>query len=245
MQLINTEFNISFLSIRGGRLTWPQCNGEADKWLSEYSPYTLLTLATKYGSPTVRPHCHQMAVHCGNLCVCLCVCACALSNRWSNLILVSFLPHCPLGLAVRWWCYLGSTSTLSASFLESAPPITLPHPDLPPDLLIHPHAHWSGKGSLSRWSCSQFTWDRLLPGSGNGSENNSMAFTVSRGCTNKLETDTVRRCEPVKSPERVWCCDLCSFWSKLQTYINSDIDTYIMPDLIWCDLICLRRFGLV
>lgn len=76
--------------------------------------------------------------HCCALCDCtvyVCVRVCAraevLSNRWSNLILLSFLPCCPLALMVWWWCYLGLTSILSASFLESAHPIPPPLSALP------------------------------------------------------------------------------------------------------------------
>lgn len=75
-------------------------------------------------SPTLSP-----PGHCCALCdcivyvsvlVCVCVWDEVLSNRWSNLIHVSFLPRCPLALMVRWWCYLGLTSILSALFLEAS-----------------------------------------------------------------------------------------------------------------------------
>lgn len=195
--------------------------------MSEHSLHTWLTLATKYGLPTVHSHCHQMAmaVHCVNQRVCVRSHTEMLSNRWSNLILVSFLPRCPLALAVRCWCYLGFTSTLSASFLESAPPITLPHPDLPPDL--HPSTCtlvWQGQ--LVKVALLSV----YLGQGGNASEHNSAAFTPIRRCPYKLESNTDSRCETVKAPELVWCCDY-SCWSKRPTYMNSHIDTDIMPDL--------------
>lgn len=102
--------------------------------------------------------------------VCVCVCGEVLSNRWSNLIHVSFLPCCPLALMVHWWCYLGLSSILSALFLELAHPCpTLPCPASPPPShkpraprLRHTLVL---QGQLVRWSCSWVTWDRVLCGS--------------------------------------------------------------------------------
>lgn len=92
------------------------------------------TLPSHYVLPNVRPHYHHLATAVRFDCfVCIGVrlrawprvgvCDELLSNRWRNLIHVSFLPRCPLALMVCWRCYLVLTSILSApSWNRLTPP---------------------------------------------------------------------------------------------------------------------------
>lgn len=139
-------------------------------------------------SPTLSPPGYCCALCDCIVYVCVHVCICVwdevLSNRWSNLIHVSFLPCCPLALMVCWWCYLGLTSILSALFLESAHP-ALPCPASPPPPSRKPRAPRLRhtlvlQEQLVRWSCSQVTWDRSLCGSWVKCVwKNSILFTVN------------------------------------------------------------------
>lgn len=137
-----------------------------------------------------------VAVHCVNMCVCVCTCMCAemLSNRWSNLILVSCLPCCPPMML----------SGLYQHAVRFVPGISSSH-HAPPtltclDTSIYPDTHWSSKGSLSRWSCSQFTWDGVL-GERTVSGNKSAAPPVSRLCTKLMETNPVGRFSACRNPQ--------------------------------------------
>lgn len=92
-----------------------------------------------------------------------------------------------------------------------------------PDTSIHPDTHWSSKGSLSRWSCSQFTWDGVL-GERTVSGNKSAAPPVSRLCTKLMETNPVGRFSACRNPQsRVFLTVLSA--GKSFNHIMSELST--------------------
>lgn len=175
------------------------CSSSPYTWLTPCPPTMVCQMFIH--TVTTWPLLCTVWLHCvrQRACVCLCVRQRALSNRWSNLIHVSFLPRCPLALMVCWWCYLGLTSILSALFLESthpasqppAPtllrlhrrrPVSLGHPDS--DTLVP-------QEQLVRWSWSQVTWDRLLCGGVKCVWKNNILFTVNEQMLLLLKTHEI------------------------------------------------------
>lgn len=130
-----------------------------------------LSLWSAKCSPTLSPPACRCALwlQCVVLCVCVCVSYDMVSNRWSNLIHASFVPRCPLALTVRWWCYLGLTGILSASFPESDDP-ALPRsallpPSLQPEAADQTHTDPTRDGTLrsSRSRVTRLLWVKLCP----------------------------------------------------------------------------------
>ena len=113
------------------------CVCECVVWVLTPDPNLSLTPRFAKCSPTLSPPGCCRTPWLQWVRVCMCVCDEVLSNRWSNLIHVSFLPRCPLALMVCWWCYLGLTSILSALFLEAADPALTCSASLPPGAQTH------------------------------------------------------------------------------------------------------------